>query len=369
MKGKRSILLIALALLGLLVAACGGSAAPAGSEPDRVATRVAEELAVAATLTAAVPPPTAEPTSAPALSDVPPTDAPVEATRPPADTSAPPPTDTPVPPPADTPLAPSDTPPPPTPTPILIAVLPVDGGGKEALNIRSSNPVMDGRNLAFPGYAQSEVSEPMVFRDRMVFRAEVFDANVGTVDGDGIDNVQFTILDDQGKQVHFRQENSPGYCVFGGGEPDCNVLVFADTGFKWPDGETIFPVLYNVSIDINPQYGDPVTWFWSFAVELPHDAARINSISIQGDRYAVDFQTFGFAPQLPGQHVHFFFNTVPTDQAGVPGQGPWKLYGGSSPFTAYAVGERPQDATQMCVLVANEDHSVQPNTGNCVDLP
>lgn len=351
MKGKRTLLLISLAMVALLAAACGGSSAPAEPEADRVATRVAEELAVAATLTAAAP--------APAATNLLPTDAPAEATQSPADT--PPPL-------ADTAAPPTDAPAP-TPTPILIAVLPVDGGGGDVPNIRNNNPVMDGRNLTFPGYSQGEVSEPMVFRDRMVFQAEVFDANVGTVDGDGIDYVQFTIEDDRGQQVHFRQENTPGYCVFGGGEPDCNVLVFADTGFKWPDGAMIYPVQHSVSIDISPQYGDPVTWVWSFAVELPHDAARINNISIQGDRYAVDFQTFGFAPQLPGQHVHFFFDTVPPDQAGAPGQGPWKLYGGSSPFTEYAVGERPQDAAQMCILVANEDHSVQPYTGNCVDLP
>ena len=43
-----------VALLSLLVAACGGTGPAA--EPDRVATRVAEEQAVSATLTAAAPP-------------------------------------------------------------------------------------------------------------------------------------------------------------------------------------------------------------------------------------------------------------------------------------------------------------------------
>jgi hypothetical protein len=33
------------------------------------------------------------------------------------------------------------------------------------------------------------------------------------------------------------------------------------------------------------------------------------------------------------------------------------------------VHDRPAQATQMCALVANADHSVQLNTGNCVDLP
>ena len=47
---------------------------------------------------------------------------------------------------------------------------------------------------------------------------------------------------------------------------------------------------------------------------------------VQGGRYIVDFETFGFTPVLPGQHVHFFFDTVPLDQAGTPGSGPWQLY-------------------------------------------
>jgi formylglycine-generating enzyme required for sulfatase activity len=97
---------------------------------------------------------------------------------------------------------------------------------------------------------------------------------------------------------------------------------------------------------------------------------RINSISIdENGNYVVDYETFGYTETLPGMHVHFFFNTVPPDQAGKPGKGPWILYGGPRPFTKYKVSDRPDGATQMCILVANPDHSVQPNSGNCVDLP
>lgn len=53
----------------------------------------------------------------------------------------------------------------------------------------------------------------------------------------------------------------------------------------------------------------------------------------------------------------------------MPGDGPWQVYGGSSPFSEYTVRHRPDGASQMCVLVANEDHSVIPNTGNCYPLP
>jgi hypothetical protein len=85
----------------------------------------------------------------------------------------------------------------------------------------------------------------------------------------------------------------------------------------------------------------------------------------------VDFETVNY-PSAPQLHVHMFFNTVPPDQAGVPGKGPWKLTGGqygTSPFTQYGPANRPPNATQMCSLVANSNHSVIPNTGNCVDLP
>jgi hypothetical protein len=104
---------------------------------------------------------------------------------------------------------------------------------------------------------------------------------------------------------------------------------------------------------------------------------EITNITLSGSTYVVSFQTFNFQPEYQsGQlHLHFFFNTVPPSQAGMPGAGPWKIYpttvGGAapSPFTGYTVGERPGGATQLCVLAANYDHSVQLNTGNCFNLP
>jgi serine/threonine protein kinase len=97
---------------------------------------------------------------------------------------------------------------------------------------------------------------------------------------------------------------------------------------------------------------------------------RINAITVNdNNQYVVDYETFGYTEKLPGQHVHFFFNSVPPEQAGMPGSGPWKLYGGPRPFTEYKVSNRPANATQMCALVANPNHSVIAESGNCVDLP
>lgn len=97
---------------------------------------------------------------------------------------------------------------------------------------------------------------------------------------------------------------------------------------------------------------------------------RINNITIDGDHYVVEYETFEYTESLPGApHVHFFFDTVPPEQAGSPGSGPWILYGGPRPFTEYKLSARPSGATMMCALVANANHTVQANSGNCFPLP
>jgi len=96
----------------------------------------------------------------------------------------------------------------------------------------------------------------------------------------------------------------------------------------------------------------------------------ITSITLEGNQYSVNYEVANYTSS--SMHVHMFFNNVPPDQAGSPGNGPWKLtYGsyGPSPFTQYGPANKPADATQMCALVANGNHSVIPNSGNCVDLP
>jgi len=96
----------------------------------------------------------------------------------------------------------------------------------------------------------------------------------------------------------------------------------------------------------------------------------ISDISLDGDSYSVVFEMHNTNEE--GQHVHMFFNTVPPEEAGSPGSGPWKLTGGpygASPFTGYGPANRPPNATQMCALVAHPNHTVIPSSGNCIDLP
>jgi hypothetical protein len=97
--------------------------------------------------------------------------------------------------------------------------------------------------------------------------------------------------------------------------------------------------------------------------------ASINWVRIENARYLVDFQTFNYQSQLPGMHIHLFFDTVPPAQAGSPGFGPWYVHGAGSPVSPYLVSERPPGASKMCILAANPDHSIILNSGNCIDLP
>jgi hypothetical protein len=68
-------------------------------------------------------------------------------------------------------------------------------------------------------------------------------------------------------------------------------------------------------------------------------------------------------------HIHFFFNNVTPNDASSAGKGLFVMYAGPNPMTKYRISDTPADATALCALVANKDHTVRPGSGNCVDLP
>jgi len=267
---QRIVFVVCLLTIGLALLACGIGGSSATPDLDATVqaaiaqTRTAEAAAVtpiAATATSTAAAATNTPESS--ATDTPET-APSSTPLSPTLTSPPPAEPTP------TPL-----PPEPTPTPteekIIIAESVVDGDdGNDFL--RGSSPNNQGRVILLPGFDQSEVTEPMVFRDRIVFRVEVFDTRAGLYDGAGIQDVTFHIEvnDGSGQIVYERQERNPGYCAFGGGEPDCNVL-WLGNGSRWPDpfGGEIDNGEYLASIDIVPVEGDATQWRWKFNIEIP----------------------------------------------------------------------------------------------------
>jgi hypothetical protein len=112
--------------------------------------------------------------------------------------------------------------------------------------------------------------------------------------------------------------------------------------------------------------------------------AFINDIQVEGDRYVARYATESFDPLIfepdakgtpDDHHVHFFFDTTTPENAGTNGNPPgdWIVWdrdagGGDLRFDALRVGDRG-DAERMCVLVADSNHAVEPDSGNCVDLP
>ena len=135
--------------------------------------------------------------------------------------------------------------------------------------------------------------------------------------------------------------------------------------------ETVVAVIANTEEHTHTPTDEPTATIAPTATStLPPLYVRINNITINGNNfYVVEYETFGYTEVLPGQHIHFFFNTVPVEQAGMPGSGNWKIYGGPRPFAGYSVNSRPASATQLCALVANPNHTIIPESGNCFDLP
>ena len=156
------------------------------------------------------------------------------------------------------------------------------------------------------------------------------------------------------------------------GSPSASVPIGAASV---PASSTVSPAPASASPSVAPASPTPTAAPTATPAPTPTPTpagrqARILGITVSGGKYVVDYKVFHYAQELPGRHVHFFFDTIPPTQAGVPAPGTnWYVYAGPIPFQGYKLSDRPAGATKMCVLFANPDHSVVQGTGNCVDLP
>jgi len=97
-------------------------------------------------------------------------------------------------------------------------------------------------------------STETVVRDALVFQVRAYDPDEGDDDGDGIDEVEMRLR--RGNQVIFENtEGNAAYCLFQGGEPDCNVWIFADQGHHWPNGDPITEGEYVLEAVIRAESG------------------------------------------------------------------------------------------------------------------
>jgi hypothetical protein len=97
---------------------------------------------------------------------------------------------------------------------------------------------------------------------------KVFVPGKGDYDGAGIEKVKIKLFDPDEEKVHERTENNAAYCVFGGGEPDCNVFYFKDAD-NWPEeGQyNIKNGQYRAEIDITTKDNQTETWNWRFFIQ------------------------------------------------------------------------------------------------------
>jgi hypothetical protein len=239
----------------------GASPSPAPTElpsADRIATRVAEERAVAATLTAVAgarpagtQPALPEPTSPPPT--------PIGEAPPP---TPPPPT---LPPPAEEPVAYQGVP----PEGNLLPDSEVTDNNSAAVGvIRGSLQIADVKG--------EREGRPLV-RGRLAIRiaARLERPGEPAPDGAGIAHVLIVIKrydgGNPGTEVHQREERNAAYCAFGGGEPDCNVWVFAEHGNQWPNGTPLESGWYWVSAEIvlkdQLNVSNRPFWFTNFYLE------------------------------------------------------------------------------------------------------
>lgn len=104
----------------------------------------------------------------------------------------------------------------------------------------------------------------------------------------------------------------------------------------------------------------------------PGDRVTITGIEVEGDRYLVEYSA-NYEPLIASGeavHIHFFFDGVAVEEAGVPGNGPWILYDTPAPFSEYGPADRPEGATRMCATPATSDHRVvNPRIFHCMQLP
>jgi hypothetical protein len=125
--------------------------------------------------------------------------------------------------------------------------------------VQSSTPFGDPNGLE---------GEP-VFDNVYFVKMDVHDPAVGDQNGDGITKVDFQVQDLNGNTVYSRPENTASYCIFGGGEPNCNPWVIENGVAKWTaGGDTIESGDYKLNIFVTADNPDIPAAFWGVDIHI-----------------------------------------------------------------------------------------------------
>jgi hypothetical protein len=89
--------------------------------------------------------------------------------------------------------------------------------------------------------------------------------------GDGIDTVKF-IIERNGQEVYTESEANPAFCIFKGGEPNCNPWPKTNGRYTWGEGGPVvetgdYQATTRITRDADNSYYDQ--WTFTFTVDLP----------------------------------------------------------------------------------------------------
>jgi len=119
-----------------------------------------------------------------------------------------------------------------------------------------------------PGGTKADyVLDEVIVDDDFLFRIYIADTRFGDEDGAGIDHADFTISTQDGSHVIYEnREDHAAYCVFQGGEPNCNPWIEENGRFFWPNGLEVQPGSYHATILVYPQHPEfqDEVWNWDF---------------------------------------------------------------------------------------------------------
>lgn len=122
----------------------------------------------------------------------------------------------------------------------------------------------DGNNIEL--FRASFDFNPDYFLHMYVFYSEDPNEKFKTKkDGRDIDSVEFIVTSANGDVTYFdRTENNPGYCIFGGGDPDCSPWIVEGGQYKWSaGGEPVKAGKYGLTINVTASNGEVGTWIWN----------------------------------------------------------------------------------------------------------
>jgi LysM repeat protein len=117
------------------------------------------------------------------------------------------------------------------------------------------------------------VAGELIYDDAFLVRIDVRRPSAGDENGAGIDRIEF-VVSHEGIEVYHHTEETPAYCIFGGGEPDCNPWPLEAGVYRWGiGGPPIEPGHYLVRawLYFTPESddGSGITHdFWDFSFDL-----------------------------------------------------------------------------------------------------